>query len=90
MFFRGLTWAILCAWTQNHPKNFGTCPGLPFQLTFQNLIFQNDRPEPPPPLIKTGLKLYTKKRVLQVTEISQCTRVRYKEGSNVSVKSALK
>ena len=30
--------------------------------------------------------IYAKKRVLQVTEISQCTGVRYKEGSNVSVK----
>ena len=39
----------LCAWTQNHSKNFGTCPGLPLQPISQNQSFQNYRPEPPPP-----------------------------------------
>ena len=37
---RGLTWATFCAWTQNHPKIVGTCPGLLLQLISQNHIFQ--------------------------------------------------
>ena len=28
---RGLTWVKLCAW-MDHPKNVGTCPGLPPNL----------------------------------------------------------
>ena len=36
---RGLTLATLCARTQNHPKNVGTCPGLPLQFINQNQIF---------------------------------------------------
>ena len=43
---RGITWATLRAWTQNHPQNAGTCPGLPLQLISQNRGFQNDRPNP--------------------------------------------
>ena len=44
---RGLTWVKLCAWTQNQPKKFGTCPGLPLQPVSHNQSFQNYRPEPP-------------------------------------------
>ena len=56
---QGLTSAVLRAWTQNHPQNVGTCPGLPLQLLAQNHVFQVDRPEPPFPLKtwKTALNL---------------------------------
>ena len=39
----------IVAWTQNHPKKVGTCPGLPLQSVSHNQSFQNYRPEPPPP-----------------------------------------
>ena len=45
LLLRGLTWVKCCAWTQNHLKNFGACPGLPFQLISLNQNFQNYRPE---------------------------------------------
>ena len=44
----GFTWVKLCAWTQNHPKKVGTCPGLPLRPVSHNESFQNYRPEPPP------------------------------------------
>ena len=47
---QGLTWATLPAWTQNHPQKVGMCPCLPLQLIYQNRVFQNNRPEPLPPL----------------------------------------
>ena len=50
---RGLTWVKLCAWTQNHPKNVGTCPGLPLQLISQNQSSKIIGLNPlPPPLTK--------------------------------------
>ena len=44
---RRLTWAILCAWTQNHYQKFGTCPILSWQPISQKWIFQKNRLEPP-------------------------------------------
>ena len=37
--------ATLRAWTQNHPKVVGTCPGHHFQPVGQNRVFKIDRPE---------------------------------------------
>ena len=44
---RGLKWAVLHAWTQNHPKVVGTCPG--HQPIGQNRVFEIERPESFPP-----------------------------------------
>ena len=44
---QGLTWAVLRAWTQNHPQNVGTCPGPRIQPLAQNRVFQVERGEPP-------------------------------------------
>ena len=49
VLLRGLKWAILRTWTQNHPQKVGTCLGLPLQLISQYRGFQNDRPDPSPP-----------------------------------------
>ena len=53
----GLTWVKLCAWTQNHLKNFGTCPGLTLQLISQNQNFENYRQCCTYYRLKTTLKL---------------------------------
>ena len=45
---RGLKWAVLRAWTQNHPKIVGTCPGHHPQPIGRNRVFEIERPEPPP------------------------------------------
>ena len=44
---RGLRWAVLRAWTQNHPKVVGTCPGHHPQPIGRNRAFEIERPEPP-------------------------------------------
>ena len=44
---RGLRWAVLRAWTQNHPKVVGTCPGHHPQPIGRNRVFEIERPEPP-------------------------------------------
>ena len=42
---RGLRWAVLRAWTQNHPKVIG--PGHHPQPIGRNRVFEIERPEPP-------------------------------------------
>ena len=37
---RGLTWAVLRAWTQNYPKVVGTCPGHHPHAIGQNRVFK--------------------------------------------------
>ena len=44
---RGLRWAVFRAWTQNHPKVVGTCPGHHPQPKCRNRVFEIERPEPP-------------------------------------------
>ena len=44
---QGLRWAVLRAWTQNHPKVVGTCPGHHPQPIGRNRVFEIERPEPP-------------------------------------------
>ena len=39
--------AVLRAWTQNHPKVVGTCPGHHPQPMGQNCVFIFERPGPP-------------------------------------------
>ena len=46
-FLRGLRWAILRAWTQNHPRVVGTCPGHHPQIIGRYRVFEIERPEPP-------------------------------------------
>ena len=47
MMLRGLTWAVLRAWTQNHPPVVGTCPGRHPRPIAQNRVFKIDMPGPP-------------------------------------------
>ena len=42
---RGLRWAVLRAWIQNHPKVVGTCTGHHPQPIGQNRVFEIERPE---------------------------------------------
>ena len=44
---RGLTWAVLRVWTQNHPQVVDTCPGHHPQPIAQNRFFKIERPGPP-------------------------------------------
>ena len=44
---QGLRWAVLRAWTQNHPKVIGTCPGDHPQPIGRNRVFEIERPQPP-------------------------------------------
>ena len=44
---RGLRWAVLREWTQNHPKVVGTYPGHHPQPISQNHVFEIERLEPP-------------------------------------------
>ena len=44
---RGLTWAVLRTWTQNHHQVEGTCPGHHPQPIAQNCVFKIERSEPP-------------------------------------------
>ena len=51
-FLRGLKWAALRAWTQNHPQIIvGTCPGHHPQPIAQNHVFKKVEGLDPPPLI---------------------------------------
>ena len=46
---RGFRWAVLRAWTQNHPKVVGICPSHHPQPIGQNRVFKIERPGPRPP-----------------------------------------
>ena len=54
--FRGLTWAVLRAWSQNHTQVVGTCPGHHSLPIGQKSVFKIETPKPPPSLKEHGSK----------------------------------